>query len=133
LRDKLGRRKCIPFGSDMRLRIRESTASFYYYPDVMVDCSGREQNEITEPVVIFEVLSAETDRIDSGEKLVNYRKLPSLRVYVLVNQINPAVTVYRRAGDEWQMEFLGKMDAILELPEIESQLAMTAIYERLGF
>ena len=123
---------CEPFGSDMRLRIRRVDHSFYYYPDVTVDCSGENVQEIEAPSVIFEVLSPDTERADRGDKLVNYQSLPSMRVYVLVDQYKTAVTVFRRgAGDAWAMEFLGDMAATLELPEIGCALPLAAIYERL--
>src|SRR6478736_5254406 len=66
----LGKR-CTVFGSDMRLRIRNAGATFYYYPDVTVDCSGSTSDEVDQPSVIFEVLSPETERFDRGEKLLN--------------------------------------------------------------
>ena len=124
-------RRCEPFGSDMRLRIRNPRATFYYYPDVTVDCSGEVGNEMKEPSVIVEVLSPDTERSDRGEKLVNYLNIPSMRVYVLVDQYKAAVTVYRRGeGDAWEMEFLGSIDDTLALPEIECALPLRSIYER---
>lgn len=130
LSNQLRGKKCQPFGSDMRLRIRTNSASFYYYPDVTVDCSGSEENEVDEPAVIFEVLSHATERVDNGEKLYHYRSIQSLQVYVQVDQISAAVTVYRRMGPDWGIQFLGKMDAVLDLPEIECRLPLAAIYER---
>lgn len=132
LGDQLRGKACIPFGSDMRLRIQRPGATFYYYPDVTVDCSGRDEDEVEEPSVIFEVLSPATERADTGDKLFNYQSLPSMRAYVLVNQSNPALTIYRRGGesDEWVMEFLATLDATLELPEIGCVLPLKVIYER---
>jgi len=125
-------KRCEPFGSDMRMRIRKPSHTVYYYPDVTVDCSGRNVQEIEEPSVIFEVLSPDTERADRGDKLVNYQSLPSMCAYVLVDQYKAAVTVFRRTdGEAWEMEFLGDMDATLELPEIGCTLPLRAIYERL--
>jgi hypothetical protein len=56
--------------------------------------------------------------------------LPSLLVYVLVDQFRLAVTVYRRKNDDWAVEFLTKKEDVLKLPEIECALPMIAIYER---
>ena len=135
LNNQLRGRRCEVFGSNLRVRIRQpGAAEFYYYPDALVDCSTLPNRAIyaEEPVVIFEVISPESERIDSGEKLGYYRTLPSLRVYVLINQFNPAITIYRREGEEWQTEFLGRVDATLELPEIECRLPLAAVYERVG-
>lgn len=53
---------CEPFGSDMKLRIRDN----FYYPGLMVDCSFDESEPyITQtPVIIVEVLSRSTRKMD---------------------------------------------------------------------
>jgi Uma2 family endonuclease len=133
LRDQLRGKRCEAFSSNMRVHIRRpGRAEFFYYPDALVDCSGLPAGAIhaEEPVVIFEVQSAGTERVDLGEKLANYRTLPSLRVYVLLSQTEAAVTTHRRTGEEWQMEFLGSIEATLELPEIDCRLPLTEIYAR---
>ena len=133
LGNQLRGRRCEAFGSNLRVRIRlPGRAEFYYYPDALVDCSRLPAKAIyaEAPAVIFEVMSADTERVDVGEKLSNYRTLPSLRVYVLVNQNNPAVTIYRRVEDEWRMEFLGTIDATLDMPEVDCRLPLAEIYER---
>ena len=129
----LSGKRCEVFSSNLRVRIRQpGRAEFYYYPDVLVDCSRLPNNAIyaEAPTVIFEVLSADTERVDQGEKLANYRTLPSLRLYVVVSQTEAAVTVYRLAEAEWQMEFYGSLEAVVELPEIECRLSLAEIYER---
>lgn len=123
---------CDVFSFDMKVRIRQNAAEFYYYPDVIVDCVGGlpRSHYIEEPRVIFEVLSPETERIDHGEKLRNYQSLDSLQVYALVDQFQIAVTVYRRADASWRREFLTAQNDVLALPEIDCQLSLSAIYER---
>ena len=97
-----------------------------------VDCGSAAGDSLfaEEPRVIFEILSPETERIDRVEKLYNYQTLPSLLVYVLVDQLRLAVTAYCRTNDDWTVELLTRKEDILKLPEIECSLAMTAIYER---
>jgi len=136
LGNQLSGKRCEVFASNIRVHIRlPGISEFYYYPDAMVECSGLPNgaNYAEHPVVIFEVLSPETERVDMGEKLAHYRSIPSLRVYVIVNQYNPAVTIYRRHDDQWEMEFLGRFDAMLDLPEIDCQLPLSAIYDRTGY
>lgn len=131
LGNQLRGKTCLVLGSDRRLRIRKPGATFYYYPDITVDCSGKRTQETEEPSVIFEVLSPDTERADRGDKLVNYQSLPSMRAYVLVDQYRAAVTVFRRGeGDAWAMEFFGDIQATLELPEIGCAVPLTSIYER---
>ena len=133
LANQLRGRRCEVFSSNLRVRIcQPGRAEFYYYPDALVDCSRVPNDAIyaEAPTVIFEVLSADTERVDQGEKLANCRTLPSLRVYVIVSQTEAAVTVYRLADAEWRMEFFGSTDAVVELPEIECRLPLGEIYER---
>lgn len=132
LRDQLRGKSCREFSTEMKVRIRKGTAEFYYYPDVLVDCSPLPDAAYfsEEPRVIFEVLSPQTERIDRGEKLHNYQSLSSLSVYVLVDQSRLAVTVYRRSGEVWDMEVLSAQDDILRLPEVDCQLPLAGIYER---
>lgn len=133
LSSQLRGKPCEAFSSDMRLTIQNGSTEFYYYPDVVVDCSGSTRNMVEEPTVVVEVLSPDTERVDRGEKLNNYQNLPSLKAYVLVDQFHAAVTVYRREGDNWCMDFFGEKNAVIELPSIGCALPLSAIYERMHF
>lgn len=124
-------KKCQHFGSDMRLRIRKGEDTFFYYPDLTVDCSGRRSSEVDEPTVIVEVLSRQTERIDRNEKLGNYQSIPSMRAYVLVDQYQPTVTVFRRGeGGAWYSELLNGVGASLHLPEIGCSVPLAEIYDQ---
>src|SRR5215472_9468794 len=74
---------CQVYGSDMRLRVRD-TAS--YYPDVQVVCDPTDTNEqfTSRPCLIVEVLSPSTASVDRREKLLEYQSLDSLRAYLIV-------------------------------------------------
>jgi Uma2 family endonuclease len=134
LGNQLRGKPCKVFTADMRVYIQRGAATFYYYPDIVVDCSGKGKLAVEEPGVIFEVLSPETERTDRAEKLRNYQTLPSLRVYALVDQFRPVVTLYRRdIAGEWTSEFYGSIEDTIALPEIDCALPLTAIYERMGF
>jgi Uma2 family endonuclease len=134
LRSQLAGKPCEAFSSDMKVRIRTSTAEFYYYPDVTVDCSGVADAALfaEQPRVIFEVLSPDTERIDRGEKLRNYQALPSLDAYVLVEQHRVAVLVHRRSEGGWTRELLTEKSETLSLPTISCSLSLAAIYQRTG-
>jgi Uma2 family endonuclease len=131
IRTQLGGSPCEVLGGGVRLKIQRGRATYFYYPDVTVDCSGANEAVIVDPSLIFEVLSLETERNDRGDKITNYQSIPSMRVYVLVDQSKPAVTVYRRApGDDWGIEFVVDLAAAVALPEIGCALPMATIYER---
>ena len=134
LRSQLAGKPCEVFSSDLKVRIRTSTAEFYYYPDVTVDCSGVADSALfaEQPRVIFEVLSPDTERIDRGEKLRNYQALPSLDAYVLVDQHRTAVTTYRRSEGGWTRDLLTEKAEILVLPTLGCSLPLGGIYQRTG-
>jgi len=110
----------------VKVRIQRDAASFFYYPDVTVDCSGFANGSL------FAEASPATERIDRGEKLRNYQSIPTLEAYVLVDQYHVAVTIYRRTAEGWVMEFLTEKTDTLELPGIECRLPLATIYERTG-
>ena len=134
LGNHLSGRPCEAFSSDVKVRIRTDFSEFFYYPDVTVDCSAQGNTALyaEEPRVIFEVLSPDTERVDRGEKRLNYQTLPSLEVYCLVNQFRVAVTVYRRTPEGWVSEFMSEKMDVLQLPSIGCELPLAAIYERTG-
>ena len=134
LRNQLRGKPCEAFSSDVKVRIRRDAAEFYYYPDAIVDCSNADNTELyaEQPRVIFEVMSLSTGRTDRTEKLHNYQALDSLDVYVLVDQFQVAVTIYRRTETGWQDELFTELEDVIELPTIECQLSLRAVYERTG-
>ena len=85
---------CEPFGSDMKLRVKDN----FFYPDVMVDWRFDESEPYyTEtPVLIVEVLSRSTQKKDETLKMMSYINLPGLQEYVLIEQDIADVTVLRR-------------------------------------
>jgi Uma2 family endonuclease len=132
LGNQLARGRCYVFSSDVKVRIENDGAEFYYYPDVTVDCGSPAGSSLfaEQPVAIFEVMSPDTERIDRGEKLRNYQSIPSLNLYALVDQFHTAITVYRRAGDTWTTEFLTKKEDAVVLPDVDCTLSLADIYER---
>src|SRR5262249_2933097 len=82
-----------------------------------------------EPDVIFEVLSPATRRIDQGEKKDAYLTIPSLKVYALVEQDTPAVTVFRRTESGFARQVFQGLDAIIPLSEVGIALPLAEIYE----
>src|SRR5258708_4995558 len=70
LHGRLRGKRCRPFNSDTKIRVRLPNQVRFYYTDVSVVCRPNPQNDSfqDEPAVIFEVLSKGTRRIDEGEK-----------------------------------------------------------------
>ena len=108
---------CEVYSSDAMIWIEAARLSTY--ADASVVCgaletknvkkNGRSLGEaITNPTVIVEVLSDATERYDRDAKFQAYKRLGSLREYVLVSQDERRVEVYRLGADDvWTCETAG--------------------------
>ena len=135
LHARLKGKSCQPYDSDNKVHVRLPKETRYYYPDVFVVWEPNPQSDSfhDRPVVIFEVLSKKTRRTDEREKRDAYLTLPSLMVYVLVEQETAAMVVYRRTASAFERETYHGMDAILPLAEIDAELSFAEVYERVEF
>jgi Uma2 family endonuclease len=126
---------CRPFNSDTKIRIRLTTQVRFYYPDASVICRPNPQADSfqDEPAVLVEVLSRRTRRIDEGEKKDAYLTIPSLTVYLLVEQESPAVVLLRRTDQGFVREVYEGLDAVVPLTEIAAELPLSEIYEAVEF
>ncbi|AUX20072.1 hypothetical protein SOCEGT47_005350 [Sorangium cellulosum] len=102
LRAHLRGRPCAVYSSDLRVRVQATGLSTY--PDVSVVCGKLERDPddkdaALNPIVLVEVLSDSSEAYDRGEKFAHYRRIPSLREYVLVSQHEPRIEVFHRNED----------------------------------
>jgi Uma2 family endonuclease len=125
---------CHPYGSDTKVRVRLGTQIRFYYPDNLVTCRPNPGHDTyqDEPAVVVEVLSKSTRRIDLGEKKDAYLAIPSLQVYLVIEQDSPIVVAFRRSTGFVREVYTG-MDAVVPLPEIGIELPLAEIYERVEF
>lgn len=135
LHAKLRGRPCQPYNSDTKTRVKLPTHVRFYYPDVSVVCDSNPPDESfqDQPVVVVGVLSNKTRRIDHGEKKDAYLTLPSLSVYLLVEQDSPAVIAYHRTEQGFTQETHAELTAVIALAEIGVELPLAEIYEGVEF
>jgi Uma2 family endonuclease len=126
---------CRPYNSDTKIRIRMPNQVRFYYPDASVICRANPASDSyqDEPVVLFEVLSRETRRIDEGEKKEAYLTISSLGVYVLVEQHSQTVVLFRRSETGFTREVYSGLEAVMPLPEIGIELPLAEIYDGVEF
>lgn len=76
--------KCQPFIGDIKVQV---TQNVYCYPDVLVSCEQSPENPHfrNNPILVVEVTSKSTDRIDRREKVFLYQQIPSLQEYIVVD------------------------------------------------
>lgn len=136
LRDALRGGKCRVYSPDARIRIRKNFRDTrFYHPDASVICCSNAGNEQfqDEPVVIVEVLSPSTRRLDDGEKRDGYFAIPSLQSYLLVEQSKPEIIHFRRSGEDFEPELLSGLDAELAISCLNIKLRFADIYEGVSF
>jgi Uma2 family endonuclease len=97
---------CRVWQNDMKvIGQNQNKQHFSYYPDIMAACGENTGDPYsrTNPILIVEVLSPNTKRVDLKEKYDNYIQIPSLIEYVVVSQDTPYICVFRRRNN-WQIE-----------------------------
>lgn len=115
------------------LKVRVEATNSFYYPDVMVACSAYSDKAVftNKPVLLVEVLSPSTSKIDRREKLIAYKQIPSLKEYLIVHQRKRCVEIYRRdeSGD-WSICLLatGKTFEICSVPGDPMEVSMDDLY-----
>ena len=109
--------------------VKVETRGKVRYPDGFVVCTQgpAASTVVNDPVVIFEVLSISTAGIDRIVKNREYRAIPSVRRYVMLEQDRIAATVFERVGDDWIGHVLAE-DAILQMPEIGLDVPLVELY-----
>ena len=123
---------CRPLSSDAGV---QTVGTAVRYPDGLVTCSKTERRDhvVSNPVIVFEVVSPSSVREDRILKPDEYAAVPSIRRYVIVEQTVIGATVLWRERDEpWRFQTLKAGDA-LALPEIGIGLPLDSLYERVSF
>ena len=93
---KLAKLPCEVFVDGPGVQIDENTA---YIPDVSLNCGERLADDarfLTNPIVVIEVLSPSTKRMDKHIKLNGYFKVASIRHYAVVDLADRIVFHHRR-------------------------------------
>ncbi len=134
LKDK----KCEPLSPNMK--VRTSTASLFSYPDLTIVCGepqfhDRKKDVLTNPQVIFEVLSPSTAEYDRTTKFQKYRMgNETLIDYVLVSQDKPFVEHFVKQTDgNWIYRSYCLIDDVLNIEKIKCALNLREIYDRVEF
>ncbi len=136
LGNQLVNRPCELYSNDMRVRVNPS--GLFTYPDVVVVCGKIEflddkDDTLLNPTLIVEVLSDSTYTYDRGFKSRCYRKVPTLREYLLVEQDFVQVERYFRGPrGKWTLDDAGSLNQTLALEAIGCELSLAAIYDKIA-
>ena len=111
---------CEAFADGMSVRIDELTV---YEPDALVRCGPPVPDdtiELSDPVIVVEVVSPTSRGRDSGAKHDDYFRLPTVRHYLIVETESRTVIHHHRdEGGRMQTRFVRQGSLELDPPGIE--------------
>lgn len=128
--------KCTILPSNMR--VGTPSHDSYMYPDASIVCGEPELEDdkfdtLTNPSVIFEILSPSTRSIDKGRKFFFYQQIPSLQEYIMIDSLKRFIQLARKQPDQsWKVETLDEKNQFLFVRTINFELSLDEIYDRTG-
>lgn len=127
-------KECDIFPSDFR--VTTPAGENYFYPDATIVCGDTQLqphvfDTLLNPVVIVEVMSESTKRIDKGYKFFYYQQIPSLQEYILIDATRYAVDLISRQADgAWKFEKYQSAHKTFFIRSISMLLSFDDLYYR---
>ena len=138
LGNQLEETPCRVYPGDQRVKIPDT--GLYTYPDVTVVCEEpvfeeSDRRTLLNPLLIVEVLSETTEAYDRGDKFAHYRRLSSLKEYVLVASDRRRIERFTRqeGASEWVLAECSDPDGSLALSSIGCVLSVPRVYLKVEF
>ena len=137
LGNQLRHRPCQVYSTDLRVCIDADNR--YAYPDVVVVCSQPKflddmLDTLLNPELIVEVLSESTRNYDRGDKFQQYRRIPSFREYLLVDQERVHVERHtKQSNGTWSLSETDAIGDVVQLESVGVTLAVSEIYFKIEF
>ena len=137
LRSAVKNKGCSAFNGDLLIRIPADRS--LCLPDASVICGLPEYEPpkdsiATNPTLIVEVLSDDTESYCRGGKFKKYRTIPTLQEYVLVDQHKYEVEVrFRHPSGLWDIQTFDELSQEVNLQSISVHISMAEIYRDVVF
>jgi len=138
LKRELGDKPCRVFSSNRQ--IKTPALLPYRYADGSVVCGNIEVERfngcdlLLNPILVWEVLSKNTEAYDRGDKFTYYKSIPSLKEYLLIAQHRPHITHYTKQNERiWYREEFNDRSESVYLPSLEVTLQLSEIYQDVVF
>lgn len=129
LGNQLAGTHCQVFSESMKLQIADDTI---LYPDIFVTCDRQDlQTEMIfhAPTLVAEVLSPSTQAYDRSQKFALYRRLPSIKEYLLIDPDNRRAEAFRINADGLFVLHDMSESETLELASIGCKVAMADVFD----
>ena len=136
LDDVFTEKDCGAFQEGIKVEVKKNTT--YVYPDVVLTCNADDLADgylIKNPVIVVEVISPSSGSYDRGVKSTWYRRIPSLRYYLLISQTGPLIELYSRSSSTalFQVQDFSSLEDVISFPELNFSLSLQQIYRRVRF
>jgi Uma2 family endonuclease len=124
---------CRSFQENVFLKLKQFNKVFL--PDIMVSCHPDEfipkNNFLESPTILVEVLSDSTELYDRTKKWEIYRRIPSLRYYLLVSQKEYQIDMYHRPNEQslFYFQAFEGMKTIISFKDLGFDLCLGDIYD----
>lgn len=121
------------------MKVWSKAKNFFTYPDLTIVCGKAEFYEdrddiLTNPLVIFEVLSKSTKSYDRAEKFEFYRSIPAFQEYILIDQWRVHVEqMYMETRNKWILTEYNQITDVLKLVKVDIEIPLREIYRRVEF
>jgi Uma2 family endonuclease len=121
------------------MRVSNPSRENYLYPDASIVCGKPELEDdkfdtLTNPSVIFEILSPSTKGADKRRKFFFYMQIPSLKEYIMIDSERRHIIISRKQADSsWKFEELHDDASALFIQTINFSLPLSELYEGAGF
>jgi Uma2 family endonuclease len=109
------------------------------YPDALVIFDAPQfykgqESLVLNPIVVIEVLSPRTAAYDRTGKFDKYKKIPTFREYVLIEQNQFSVeTRFQEEPDLWRHKTVTKPEDMLHLRALDLSISLADIYKKVVF
>lgn len=128
-KSKLRDGPCQPTTADVAVKTRPRRIR---RPDMTVDCGPFEGSSLTahSPVLVLEVLSPSTERVDTIVKRDECKALPCLR-HILIAEPDAAHVLHYSRIDEgaWtDLDHIG-LDTVIDLPALSCAITLADVYD----
>ena len=129
-------KRCRGFSPNMKVATNE--AGLFSYPDLIIVCGeplpyDEVGDVVTNPTVIFEVLSPSTENYDRGQKFLRYTNyIDSLEYYVLISQKKPMIEHYSKKSG-WNKSDIEGLESVLKLESVECEIILSELYDLVEF
>jgi Uma2 family endonuclease len=117
------------------MRVCNPSRENYLYPDASIVC-GKPMLEddkfdtLTNPAVIFEILSPSTKNADKRRKFFFYMQIPSLMEYIMIDSKTRYIIAGRKQADgSWKFEELNEKSGSLFIQTINFTVSLNDLYD----